>query len=83
MAAVAIGLVATVFALTKIIVLAGVALEGHRGKFTSLVGAVAKRLLAAQAAHAKVILLTSFKRYFYRFVVCDYRIAHVSLNGWL
>ena len=61
MAAITVGFVAAVLALTQEIVLAFVALEGQRGEITALVGAVAKGLLAAKSTHTEKILLVLFE----------------------
>ena len=67
--AVAVGLVGAVLALAKVKVLALLALESQRGELAALVGTVAKRLLAGEAAHAKVIFLAGLERDLGGFVI--------------
>jgi hypothetical protein len=61
MAAITVGFVAAAFALAQVIVLAFVTLEGQRGEITTLMGAIAKRLLAAKPTHTEVILFFFFQ----------------------
>jgi hypothetical protein len=61
MAAITVGFVGAVLALAQVIVLALVTLEGQRGEITALVGAIAKRLLAAEPTHTEKILLVFFE----------------------
>ena len=61
MAAVTVGFVGAVLALAQVIVLAFIALEGHRGEITALVGAIAKRLFIAEPTHTEKILLVFFE----------------------
>jgi hypothetical protein len=61
MAAITIGLVAAVLALAQVIVLASLTLEGQRSKVATLVGSIAKRLLAAKTTHTEVILFVFFQ----------------------
>jgi hypothetical protein len=61
MAAITVGFVAAVLTLAQVIVFAFVALEGHRGEFTALVGAIAKRLLAAKSTHTEEVLFVLFE----------------------
>jgi hypothetical protein len=76
MAAVTVGFVAAVLALTKVIVLAFVTLEGHRGEITAFVGAITKRLFAAKPAPTKVIFAVFIECYLDGFVVGNSWIAH-------
>lgn len=76
MAAVAVGFIAAVLALAQVIVFALVTLEGHGGEIAALVGAIAKRLFAAEPAHTKVIFFIFIQGYLDGFVVGNSRIAH-------
>ena len=78
MGSIAVGLVSAIFALAQVVILAFFAFERHRGEFPALVRTIAKRLLAAQATHAKIIFFVFIETYFARLVVRYGWIGHAT-----
>jgi len=79
-AAIAVGLVVTVFALAQVVFLAFVAGKRLRSELATLVGTVAEGLLATLATGAEKILAVFFQGDFGGAVGGDGRLCHLDLR---